>query len=189
MDKYIQIGLAKAAEHLSDHIRKANEEMENFHIIHKQYKDRQPMYRIKKLFKDYPFAHRQHNHDGHCKLIHGHNWDFEICLVASELDKNDFVYDFGKFDWLKDWFEEMFDHTCLINRDDPERMVFQMADRQGLMDLKVVDSCSSEGIAKLIYEKISEELQKDEDAQKRNVVLNFVVVHEDYKNSAQYVGG
>lgn len=82
------------------------------------------MHRVTKVFKGYPFAHRQHTHDGHCRLIHGHNWDFEIALEADQLDENGFVYDFGKFGWLKEWLENMFDHTLLLNKDDPQLNFF-----------------------------------------------------------------
>ena len=145
------------------------------------------MYRIKKTFKGYPFAHRQHTHDGHCKLVHGHNWDFEICMSADHLDQNGFVYDFGKFGDLKKWFTEMFDHTCLINGDDPNLEVFELLRAQGLIDLRIVDSCSSEGIAKMIYDKITADLKTDENNH-RNLQLNYVIVYEDYKNAAQYTG-
>ena len=39
-----------------------------------------------KLYKDIPFAHRQHLHDGHCSQIHGHNWDIKLTFSCKELD-------------------------------------------------------------------------------------------------------
>jgi len=36
-----------------------------------------------KKFGEYPFAHRQPLHDGMCKLVHGHNWTFEVEFVMS----------------------------------------------------------------------------------------------------------
>ena len=49
-----------------------------------------------KLYKDIPFAHRQHLHDGHCSQIHGHNWDIKLTFSCKELDAMGFVVDFGK---------------------------------------------------------------------------------------------
>lgn len=143
------------------------------------------MYRIKKQFTGYPFAHRQHTHGGHCKQVHGHNWDFEICLEAEELDENGFVYDFGNFGWLKRWLEETFDHTILINKDDPEINTFRVLDGK-VLNLIEVESCSSEGIAKMVYEKIQERIKAHKSH--RNVKLVYVVVQEDTNNSAQYTG-
>ena len=139
-------------------------------------------YTISKTFLGYPFAHRQPKHDGHCSLIHGHNWDFTIELSAPEgqLAENDFVYDFGKFAWLKTWFTDMFDHTCVINATDPLIEKFTTMNSEGLINLKIVPSASAEGLAKLIYDHISkQDLGTD-------VTLVSVTVHEDYKNQAKY---
>jgi 6-pyruvoyltetrahydropterin/6-carboxytetrahydropterin synthase len=74
---------------------------------------------IAKRFANLPFAHRQHNHDGHCRLVHGHNWDFELEFECNKLDENQFVVDFGKLKFIRQWLEERFDHTLVLNADDP----------------------------------------------------------------------
>lgn len=141
------------------------------------------MYKIKKRLAGYPFAHRQHTHDGHCKLIHGHNWDFEIELGSSQLDENGFVYDFGKFKWLKAWLAERFDHTFVISMDDPELERFKKLWNDGLLNLLVVPSCSAEGLAKYVFDNVEGEIQEN-----KNVKLLSVTVYEDEKNSATYTG-
>lgn len=139
------------------------------------------MYKITKLFRGYPFAHRQHTHDGHCRLIHGHNWDFEICLSSNKLDENGFVYDFGKFKWLKEWLEVNFDHTCVISEDDPELEMFLKLDKVGFMDLKIIPSCSAEGLAKYVYKTVRADVPS-------HINVEWVRVYEDHKNVAQYEG-
>lgn len=79
------------------------------------------MFTCSKRYDNLPAAHRQHNHDGHCAWIHGHNWSFEIEFLAEELDENGFVVDFGKLKNVKAWLEDHFDHTLLLNEDDPQR--------------------------------------------------------------------
>lgn len=142
-----------------------------------------PKYKITKKFKGYPFAHRQPTHDGHCKLIHGHNWDFEICLSSHALDSNGFVYDFGQFKDFRKWLDEMFDHTLLINEDDSRLVSFKLLQEAGLADLKVVESCSCEGLAKFVFEYLKEYL-KDHVAE-----VDYVRVFEDETNTAIYYEG
>ena len=78
-----------------------------------------PAITCSKTYTDLPFAHRQPSHQGHCALIHGHNWSFEFEFAADKLDECGFVIDFGKLKWLKDWINERFDHTLVLNESDP----------------------------------------------------------------------
>jgi len=137
---------------------------------------------IIKKFTDYPFGHRQHNHEGHCANIHGHNWDFEIILGAEELDDNGFVFDFGKMDPLKAWLKRTFDHTLLLNEDDP---FIQMI--QGIEDfpakIKIVRSCSCEGIARMLWNFTEEFVAQETEGR---VHCLTATVYEDRKNSASY---
>jgi 6-pyruvoyltetrahydropterin/6-carboxytetrahydropterin synthase len=55
-----------------------------------------------KTYRDIPFAHRQHRHEGHCSFLHGHNWSVEIEFACSQLDERGFVVDFGGLGYLKD---------------------------------------------------------------------------------------
>ena len=143
------------------------------------------MYYITKMFGPFPFAHRQHKHSGHCSLIHGHNWYFEICLKSGDLDENGFVYDFGKFKWLKSWLEETFDHTIVINEDDPYHGLFHVLHEQGLMKMITLRNCSSEALAKHVYQYIQDRMMKQPSSD-RNLELLWVKVYEDEKNKAIY---
>jgi len=143
-------------------------------------------YTITKIFKGYPFAHRQPEHEGHCSLIHGHNWDFEVTLEADELDECGFVYDFGKFKEFKEWLTAMFDHTCLINHSDPEASRLLKLRDEGLADIVLVSSCSCEGLAEMVYRELVTRIAESEGTRVRVV---SVTVHEDYKNKSTYHGG
>ena len=143
------------------------------------------MYQISKTFGEYPFGHRQHMHDGHCKFVHGHNWRFRIEMQSETLDQNGFVYDFGKFKELKKWFDYMFDHTLLINGDDPMIDFFkenEIVNNCKIWDMRIVPSGSAENLAKYIYEHIEQEyIQKTSKYR-----LVSVTVLEDSKNTATY---
>lgn len=136
----------------------------------------------KKIYSDLPFAHRQHKHTGHCSKIHGHSWSFEFEFAATELDHAGFVVDFGALKELKAWINEHFDHTLVMNRDDP--LMYALLSMKGAAYVTVVDSCSSEGIASHIAEYAGHFV--------RNLTgfrtwLHRVTVHEDSKNSATLI--
>lgn len=148
-------------------------------------------YKITKNLGEYPFAHRQHNHNGHCALIHGHNWGFIVELGADELDENGFVYDFGKFKQFKDFLTEHFDHTLVLSETDP-LLVAQGGSKASETFLQtirrfskviVVPSCSCEGIAKFVFDHLFAEFGYVD-----RVFVLSVTVTEDSKNSATYSG-
>lgn len=146
-----------------------------------------------KTYTDIPFAHRQHKHDGHCALIHGHNWSFEFEFAAERLDPCGFVIDFGKLKWLKQWIEAKFDHALVLNEDDPHLRNIQFfcerADQSAedepepYAKITVVPDCSCEGLAVYLLKEVAAALQ-DIPTGKRGVRLIRVTVYEDSKNSA-----
>lgn len=136
---------------------------------------------ITKRFGEYPFAHRQPKHEGHCRFIHGHNWQFEITLSAKTLDECGFVYDFGQFAWFKEWLTHQFDHTTVLNADDPA--LGDLWYQKALHQLRTVPDCSCEGLAALVFEYLQSELTV-RTAGRVSVVA--VTVLEDLKNSATH---
>ncbi len=138
---------------------------------------------ITKKLTDYPFAHRQPRHDGHCALIHGHNWDFEFVFTAREVDECGFVYDFGKLGWLKKWLNEQFDHTLVLNDYDKILEDEEMGWLKKHARVNVIPDCSSEGLAKYIWTHVNKILEEREGGRVR---CESVTVHEDKKNSATY---
>ena len=55
-------------------------------------------------------AFRQPFADSHCKFIHGYLLYVKFWFECNELDKNNWVVDFGSFKKLKDSLENKFDH-------------------------------------------------------------------------------
>lgn len=145
-----------------------------------------------KLFSDLPAAHRQHTHNGHCALIHGHNWSFHLVFACNELDKDGFVVDFGDLGWVKKWFVERFDHTLLLNDADPKldylkSVLTEKADEHGQTiwaNIVQVPNCACEGLAKFVLEEINRAIDFMPEHHKRGLRLIRLTVHEDSKNSA-----
>lgn len=155
-----------------------------------------------KTYAELPFAHRQHKHKGHCRLIHGHSWDFKFTFAAAKLDDNGFVIDFGALKPLKAWIDEKFDHTLVLNQDDPWLAFFKfhLVDStstgfsprplgpEDLAKITVVPNCGAEGLAEYLHHEVTgllEQLYFD-DVINRGLCITEVTVFEDSKNSATF---
>ncbi len=140
------------------------------------------MFTCRKTYADIPFAHRQHLHDGHCAFVHGHNWTFHLTFACRELTPEGFVVDFGKLKYLKAWIDEHLDHACVLNHDDPMREQLVAAAPE-LFKLHLVESCSSEGLARHLHH-VFDPLVREHTAGR--AWLTEVTVVEDSKNAATY---
>ncbi|MDQ8194366.1 6-carboxytetrahydropterin synthase [Coraliomargarita sp. SDUM461004] len=140
------------------------------------------MFTCKKTYHDIPFAHRQHHHDGHCALIHGHNWSITLTFACHEADANGFVIDFGKVKYLKTWIDTNLDHACLFNEGDPEKDAL-FAQFGHLFKTYTLPSCSCEGLAQHIYEIFDPMVRFQTNGR---AWVTTVEIEEDSKNSASY---
>lgn len=140
------------------------------------------MLTCKKTYRDIPFAHRQHRHDGHCSLIHGHNWAITVTFACSEIDENGFVVDFGKLKYLKTWIDENLDHACLFNESDPEKDAL-LANAGHLFKAYILPNSSCEGVAQHIYEIFNPMVREQTS---NRVWITQIEIEEDSKNSATY---
>lgn len=143
-------------------------------------------YRSTKTFTDLPCAHRQHRHAGHCRFVHGYSRTVTLVFAAEALDENHFVVDFSSLKPLKAWLEQMFDHTLLINHDDPELETFRALHDRGVVKLQVVPNVSMEATAKLVFD-FADELVRTQTAGRAWV--ERVEMRENAKNSAWYHPG
>jgi 6-pyruvoyl-tetrahydropterin synthase len=140
---------------------------------------------ITKSYDNLKAAHRQWRHCGHCAFAHGENWRIDISFRAKELDHQHFVYDFGALRPLKAQLEYYFDHTLLIDEDDPERAFFEDMHARKLADVRIVPSCGAEGLAEFVF-GLADKFIREETGGR--VFCSKVVVYEDSKNSAAYEG-
>lgn len=149
---------------------------------------------ITKRFANFPFAHRQPNHTGHCHLIHGHNWDFEFEFACDKTDVNNFVVDFGDLKWLREKLNDSFDHTLVLNEDDPwlshllvHNSHLESAIGQRVAKIVVVPNCGAEGLAEWLTKLVNDMIRHDHPSlQLRGVRVVRTTVYEDEKNSATH---
>lgn len=159
------------------------------------------MHTVTKSYRDLPAAHRQPKHGGHCRLIHGHNWGFDITLTCQELDDCGFVIDVGAMHCIKHFLEDHFDHTLLLNDDDPAKahllnsIGLTTGGNQGYARIITLPNCGMEGLAQFVFGEVSKMIgddggklydRKQSTGQKRGLRVVGVVCWEDQKNRAAF---
>ena len=128
-----------------------------------------PKYKITKTFghdSGYSCAFRQWNAKSNCSKIHGYSLGFEINLISQKLDENNWVFNFGDFNFLKKWLRDNFDHTLLI------------------ANVVELDEISCEKFAEMTFKFIFKHFQEH----KIDVVIESVYVSEHSGNKAGFFG-
>lgn len=145
-----------------------------------------------KIFDNFSVALRQHKAGhSHCQLLHGYALKFKVWFSSIEeeeglqLDEMSWIVDFGIFsrNGLKDWLNSQFDHTTLIEKDDPQLESFEWMQELGLLKLVVLDSMGAESVAKMVFEKFNTVFANTEGGR---VKVTKVECFENDKNSGIY---
>jgi 6-pyruvoyltetrahydropterin/6-carboxytetrahydropterin synthase len=136
-----------------------------------------------KTYSDIPWAHRQHRHDGHCALIHGHTGSITLTFGCHAPDENGFVMDFGKLKFLQRWIDETLDHACVFSPEDPLREALLQVGGRALWKPSVVPNGSCEDMARHLFAVFSPMI---DDTSAGRAFLTAVEIVEDSKNSATY---
>lgn len=141
-----------------------------------------------KKFGPYSAAIRQWKaQHSHCQLLHGYGFEFKIVFESKDntLDEMNWVQDFGGFkrNGLNDWLADMFDHTCLIEKDDPYKESFEFMHSEKLAKVIFLDAMGCENLAKLCFDKFNDRLSKIEGGR---VKVVSVECFEHEKNSGIY---
>lgn len=154
------------------------------------------MYISTKIFDNYSVAIRQWKaQHSHCQLLHGYALKFKVwfCSVESDeskqLDDMNWIVDFGGFkpapvgNGLKQWMDDMFDHTMLLQEDDPAKDILSALEEYKLAKIHFIPKMGAESLAKMVYDKFNDVLSKTDAG--RSQVLQ-VECFENDKNSAIY---
>ena len=149
-----------------------------------------------KLFDNYSVAIRQWKaQHSHCQLLHGYALKFKVWFASNEpleenhLDDMNWIVDYGGFkdkpvgNGLKSWMDHMWDHTLLIQKDDPFVDIFEQMGQMGLAKVHLLDKMGAESNAKLVYDHFNDVLSKT-DAGRCKVIK--VECFENDKNSSIY---
>ena len=116
-----------------------------------------------KSYEDFPCSHRQWRHKGHCRFVHGYSRSFTFWFTAKKLDLNGFVVDFSSLSPLRNILKQQFDHTFLINKDDPLLNYWEKLHKLDALDLRIMDNVGMEFTSELIWKWANEYLQDKDD--------------------------
>lgn len=96
----------------------------------------------------------------HCAQLHGYAIGVKLVFECESLDECNWVMDFGGLKEIKNWLEQMFDHTMCIAIDDPLLTFWQeMAtnpDTAHAINLRVVPAVGCERFAELIFDYVTQ---------------------------------
>lgn len=88
--------------------------------------------------------------------MHGYSRSFKFWFVATALDANKFVVDFSNLKELRAKLADQFDHTFLVNTDDPLMEQWRLLADMKAIDLRVMENVGMEYTAKLVWEWANE---------------------------------
>lgn len=153
-------------------------------------------YQSTKTFSNYSVALRQWKaQHSHCQLLHGYAFVFKVWFesieadIDKQLDEMNWIVDFGGFkekpvgNGLKEWMDHMFDHTMLIEQDDPFRDLFEQMEQMNLCKVHFMERMGAESLAKLVFDKFNDVLSKTNGGRCRVVKVECF---ENDKNSSLY---
>jgi 6-pyruvoyltetrahydropterin/6-carboxytetrahydropterin synthase len=115
--------------------------------------------------------------------VHGYSRSFTFWFQARSLDQNGFVVDFSSLGALQARLAEQFDHTFLVNADDPLLEQWQGLHELGALDLRVMSNVGMEASAELIWGWANDLLQARDGG--RSCCWK-VEARENEKNAASY---
>lgn len=145
-----------------------------------------------KLFDGYSACFRQWKADGtHCRFLHGYAVSFRVWFEG-ELDHRNWVFDFGGMKRAKhtingmmpkDYFAYLLDHTTIVAQDDPYLELFKQMDKDGIIQLRILDNVGCEKFAEHLYNTINEFLVLETEGRVKAIKVE---VYEHERNSASY---
>lgn len=138
-----------------------------------------------KSYYNFPCAHRQYRHNGSCSKIHGYSRSFHFIFGAKTMTKEGFLVDYGDLKELKYHLDYMYDHTLILDSEDPEMEEFRKMEKRGTCDIRTHPlGPGMEGTAHYLCEWTDEWLRNKT---KGRAWVISVEARENDKNSSIYL--
>jgi len=89
-------------------------------------------------------GHRLWQHEGKCKHLHGHRYEFQVWFTAEDLDSIGRVIDFSEIkNKIGGWLEANWDHGMILNENDPIAKLWGWGDIEHSDELNPLDEMKS----------------------------------------------
>jgi len=138
-----------------------------------------------KSYYNYPCAHRQYRHDGNCSKVHGYSRSFHFVFGVQTFTKEGFAVDYGDLGELKDHLDYMYDHTLILDENDPFMADFRKLEANGACDIRTQPmGPGMEGTAHYLCEWADSYIRKKT---KGRAWVVSVEARENDKNSSIYM--
>ena len=114
-------------------------------------------YKVVKTYghdKGFSCAFRQWSAESHCSYIHGYSLGFTVTIGSDKLNEQNWVYDFGDFNFLEDWLREHFDHTLLVAINDPHKDEIKSLNKNKIARIVEVPEIRCEKFAEMPFKFI-----------------------------------
>ena len=128
-------------------------------------------------------AFRQPLAESHCRFLHGYRLTAKFWFRSSQLDENNWVVDFGSLGKLKSLLRKQFDHTTVIDKDDPFVESFNGLNGAGVIDLRLMDGVGIEKFAEYCFKLSNDFINKQSEGR---CWVDKVELFEHENNSAIY---
>lgn len=129
---------------------------------------------------------RQWRAESHCRQLHGYALSFILIFEADELDRRNWVMDFGGLKEIREILEDLFDHKTLVAIDDPALAAFERFHEAGVIELRVVGAVGCEAFAAHVFREVEIWLEREDHTPR--VRLISVECREHGANSALCMG-
>jgi 6-pyruvoyltetrahydropterin/6-carboxytetrahydropterin synthase len=122
---------------------------------------------------EFDAAHRILEHEGKCKLLHGHRYVLEITVKAKQLDEIGRVVDFGVMKKVVGkWIDDNWDHNAILNRED--KIMGEMIEKTTGQKIYYLDcNPTVENMADYLFKKICPKL-----LEKYNIIVEKIKLYE-----------
>jgi len=122
-----------------------------------------------------------------CINLHGHSYEIEVVLSSKVLDNQDMVMDFHHLKSALKPLIDQFDHSFIIDKNDPLFEAFSKLNQEYGLKLTIVDFCpTAEALARYIYNYLKDKFEKA--SLLKEVSIYKVVVWETKTSKAEYIG-
>lgn len=107
---------------------------------------------------EFDAGHRVRDHDGKCKMLHGHRYALEVTFSSQKLNEIGMTIDFGIIkSIIKSWIDENWDHNVILSEKDIE-LGKKIAEYTGQKIFYIKENPTAENLANFLMKSVIPDL-------------------------------